>query len=32
MSTVGFEESAVKEYIKHQEQLDSTGNAECGEF
>ena len=32
VSTVGFEESAVKSYIKHQEQLDSKGYEEEGAF
>ena len=32
VSTVGFEESAVKEYIKHQEQLDNQGYDENGMF
>ena len=32
VSTVGFEESAVKSYIKQQEQLDSKGYDENGAF
>ena len=32
VSTVGFEEEKVKEYIKHQEQLDGLGSEELGEF
>ena len=32
VSTVGFEESAVSAYIKHQEQLDSNGYDENGAF
>ncbi len=32
VSTVGFEESAVSAYIKHQEQLDSKGYDENGAF
>ena len=32
VSTVGFEEEKIKEYIKHQEQLDGLGSEEQGEF
>jgi putative transposase len=32
VSTVGFEESSVKAYIQHQEQLDSKGYDENGAF
>ena len=32
VSTVGFEEARVKAYIKNQEQLDSAGAHEKGEF
>ena len=32
VSTVGFEEEQVKNYIKNQEQLDSDGAHEKGEF
>lgn len=32
VSTVGFEESQVRDYIKHQENLDSQGSDESGEF
>lgn len=32
VSTVGFEESAVKTYIQHQQQLDSKGYDENGSF
>lgn len=32
VSTVGFEESQVRAYIKNQEQLDSEGSDEAGEF
>jgi putative transposase len=32
VSTVGFEEEHVKTYIKHQEQLDTQGFGETGEF
>ena len=32
VSTVGFEEEKIKEYIKHQEQLDGLGSEELGEF
>ena len=30
--TVGFEEEKIKDYIKHQEQLDELGSEELGEF
>ena len=32
VSTVGFEESQIKGYIKNQEQLDGQGSDETGEF
>ncbi|HAT9492135.1 TPA: IS200/IS605 family transposase [Legionella pneumophila subsp. pneumophila] len=32
VSTVGFEESKIKEYIKNQEQLDMQGSDEIGNF
>ena len=32
VSTVGFEEEKIKDYIKHQEQLDGLGSEELGEF
>ena len=32
VSTVGFEEEQIRSYIKHQEQLDSLGSDEPGEF
>ena len=32
VSTVGFEEGKIKDYIKHQEQLDGLGSEELGEF
>ncbi len=32
VSTVGFEEEKVKDYIKHQEQLDGLGSGKLGEF
>lgn len=32
VSTVGFEESAIKSYIKHQQQLDAKGYDEEGGF
>ena len=32
VSTVGFEEDQVRNYIKNQEQLDSDGAQEKGEF
>lgn len=32
VSTVGFEESIIKASIKNQEQLDSQGSDESGEF
>jgi putative transposase len=32
VSTVGFEESQIKLYIKNQEQLDGRGSEETGEF
>lgn len=32
VSTVGFEETEVKKYIKNQEQLDSQGSDEDGNF
>jgi putative transposase len=32
VSTVGFEEAQVREYIRNQEQLDSQGIDETGEF
>ncbi|WP_342260291.1 IS200/IS605 family transposase [Candidatus Tisiphia endosymbiont of Metellina segmentata] len=32
VSTVGFEENQIKHYIKNQEQLDSLGSDESGEF
>jgi putative transposase len=31
-STVGFNEEQVRHYVKHQEQLDSEGKDEDGEF
>ena len=31
-STVGFEESQIRTYIKNQEQLDGEGETESGEF
>ena len=32
VSTVGFEEKQMREYIKNQEQLDGQGSGEAGEF
>lgn len=32
VSTVGFEENQIKQYIKNQEQLDGQGSDEPGEF
>ena len=32
VSTVGFEEAQIRAYIQNQEQLDSTGSDEPGEF
>ena len=32
VSTVGFEESQIRNYIKNQEQLDGQGSEESGEF
>ena len=32
VSTVGFEETQIQAYIKHQEQLDGRGSNESGEF
>jgi putative transposase len=32
VSTVGFEEKAIKAYIKNQEQLDAVGGDENGSF
>jgi putative transposase len=32
VSTVGFEEGQIREYIKNQEQLDGQGSEELGEF
>ena len=32
VSTVGFEEEQIRKYIRNQEQLDSTGQDERGEF
>lgn len=32
VSTVGFEEATIKNYIKHQERLDGIGSNEIGEF
>ena len=32
VSTVGFEESQIRRYIRNQEQLDSQGYSEVGEF
>ena len=32
VSTVGFEENQMREYIKNQEQLDGQGSGETGEF
>ena len=32
VSTVGFEESQIRQYIRHQEQLDSAGSEESGVF
>jgi putative transposase len=32
VSTVGFEEEQVRRYIRHQEQLDTPGSEEDGEF
>ena len=32
VSTVGFEEEHIRSYIKHQQQLDSLGSDEPGEF
>src|ERR1044072_6377829 len=32
VSTVGFEEEQIRAYIKHQEQLDTQGSDEPGEF
>jgi putative transposase len=32
VSTVGFEEAQIRAYIKQQEQLDTEGSDESGEF
>jgi len=32
VSTVGFEEETIKNYIKHQDRLDEFGSNEIGEF
>ena len=32
VSTVGFEEGQIREYIKDQEQIDGRGSNESGEF
>ena len=32
VSTVGFEEGQIREYIKNQEQIDGRGSNESGEF
>ena len=32
VSTVGFEEKQIRDYIQHQEQLDGRGAEESGEF
>ena len=32
VSTVGFEEAQIREYIKNQEQIDGRGSNESGEF
>ena len=32
VSTVGFEEQAIKNYTRHQERLDGLGSNEIGEF
>jgi len=32
VSTVGFEEAHIRSYIKNQEQLDSQGSEETGQF
>ena len=32
VSTVGFEEATIKDYIKHQERLDGIGSNEIGDF
>ena len=32
VSTVGFEEAQIRKYIQNQEQLDSTGAKESGDF
>lgn len=32
VSTVGFEEGQIREYIRNQEQLDGQGSGELGEF
>lgn len=32
VSTVGFEEEKIKEYIRNQEQLDVQGSGEIGGF
>jgi len=32
VSTVGFEEGTIKDYIKRQERLDGIGSNEIGEF
>ncbi len=32
VSTVGFEESQIRSYIKNQEQLDGNGHGESGSF
>lgn len=32
VSTVGFEEKKIRDYIRHQEQLDGQGASESGEF
>ena len=32
VSTVGFEEAQIRDYIKNQEQIDGRGSNESGEF
>ena len=32
VSTVGFEEAQIRNYIKHQQQLDGRGSEESGTF
>ena len=32
VSTVGFEETQIRHYIRHQEQLDGRGETEIGQF